>query len=101
MGTWRHKAALKAAATRRANAASREYHKKATIPAQENVDGLLHMLIAEKSGIRVWWAGERRLRLGADSGLLLKTFDGGRIWRVLIDGYKHSQDFHAAYWRIR
>jgi hypothetical protein len=98
--TPREKAARKAARTRAANAAAWKRWKEVGEPTLIKIDLLVHRLIKQENGISLRWIGTRRLRKGAQYGRLVRTFHGGKLWRVLIEGYAHPQDFHPAFWEV-
>ena len=40
----------------------------------------------------------RKLKNGAEYGTLIKVLHGGRMWRVMVEGYKRHQDYHPSFW---
>lgn len=97
----RSAAAKKAAKTRAANKASWDRYFEVDVPVLRMINRLLNHLIFHHN-VRVRWKGvyRRKLKHGAEYGVVVKFMNGGKTWRVLIDGYKRPQDYHGSFWEI-
>jgi hypothetical protein len=72
-------------------------------PANRRMDVLLNYLL-KQIPISLHWNPlvdtGRKLKHGAEYGELVAILHGGRILRVLPEGYKKPLDFHPAYWEV-
>jgi hypothetical protein len=98
----RKRAARKAAETRAANRAMLKRWREVDEPSGRRMDALLNHLLSRGRTVSLRWnpLGDtgRKLKHGAEYGSLVKFMNGGRILRVLPEGYKQPMDFHPGYW---
>lgn len=87
--------------TRAANKAAMDRYHNVEVPVLNSIDILLNHLIVHQN-IRVKWKGVfgRKLMHGVVEGTVVKFMHGGKIWRVLIDGYKRPQAYHGSFWEV-
>jgi hypothetical protein len=97
----RQKAARKAARTRAVNKAAWERWEKMDRPALMMIDRLITRLATQEE-ITVQWARgtDARLKNDVEYGRLIRSLHGGKIWRVLPEGYRRPHDYHASMWRL-
>jgi hypothetical protein len=102
----RKKAARKAARTRAANRASWKRWIEVDRPAIARMDVLLNHILLQSGCGTIWLRWNpladtgRRLKHRAKWGKLVKILNGGRMLRVLAEGYRRPQDWHPAYWEF-
>jgi hypothetical protein len=100
----RQRAARKAARTKAANQAMFKRWREIEQPATRRVTGLLNHLLKAHGIVHLLWnplndsLGKSKLKNGVEYGTLVKFLNGGRLLRVLPEGYKQPQDYHPAYW---
>jgi hypothetical protein len=100
----RSKAARKAARTRAANRVMLKRWREVEEPASRRMDILLNRLLDSARPVDLRWNPlrdtGRRLKHNAEYGTLVKFLNGGRVIRVLPEGYKRPIDFHPAFWEV-
>jgi len=71
-------------------------------PASRRTTSLLNRMLSKIPSVPLRWNPladtGRKLKNGASYGELVKFLNGGRVWRVLPEGYKQAQDYHPVYW---
>ena len=90
----------KAAKTRAMHRAAEERWRTFDEPANRRIEMLINNLIQQRKRIDLRWLGQHRLKHGAQYGTLLKVRCGGKIWSVMVEGYKRPQLFPAAHWEV-
>jgi hypothetical protein len=97
----RRRAAKKAANTRAVWRAQMKYMREVVEPTNRRMDSLLAILMKGRT-LPLRWNPIRdtghKLKRGAEYGTLMRFVNGGRLLRVLPDGYKRPKDFHPSYW---
>ena len=97
----RKKAAKKGAETRAVNRLV-EGVSPNSLPSSRRMENLLNRLLKNGGPVDLLWNPLRdtghKLKNGGQYGTLVKFLDGGRIWRVLPEGYKRPLDYHPAFW---
>lgn len=100
--TLRQRAARKAARTRASNRAAWKRYYEVEEPAIRRTENLINHLLSNHGKVSLLFNPTkdvgRKLKNGAKYGTLIKFLNGGRLWRVLPDGYSQPQDFHPAFW---
>ena len=98
----RIKAARKGAKTRKANVAAMKRWLEIDKPSHEaTVDLCNRYLVLTRIKVRFNPRDSGlTLKKGSAYGTLVKVLGTGLIWRVLVDGYKHPQDYYAGFWEI-
>ena len=98
----RSRAARKAARTRADNSAMLRRWREVYEPSSRRMTTLLNCLLRDSGTVSLRFNPlcdkRSKLKNGAEYGTLIKFLNGGRILRVLPDGYKHPKDYHPAYW---
>lgn len=98
----RQKAARKGARTRAANQAMWKRWREVEQPATRRITGLINHLLRAHGKVSLRWNptvdNGQKLKNGAQYGTLVKFLNGGRLLRVLPEGYKQPHDYHAAFW---
>lgn len=99
----RRRAIRKGVQTRAVNRAMLKRWREVEQPASQRMDELLNYML---SGIHItlYWNplgnARQRLKKGVEYGELVKILNGGRLLRVLPEGYKRPQDFHPGFWEL-
>jgi hypothetical protein len=100
--TKRQKAARKGAITRAINRAALKRYEEVERPATLRLEALLNHMLKNSAAISLRWNPTKdvgvKLKNGAGYGTLIRFLDGGRVWRVLPEGYKTPKDFHPSFW---
>lgn len=100
----RQRAARKAVRTRAANHAMLKRWREVEQPATRRITGLINHLLKAHGKVSLRWNptsdawGKFKLKNGAEYGTLVEFRNGGRMLRVLPEGYKQPQDYHPSLW---
>ena len=99
--TQAQKSARKAARTRAANVAMMKRWREVDEPAARRAENLFNSLLKGRT-VQLRWnppgGVSRKLMHDATYGELVSVRAGGRIWRVLPEGYRRPQDWHCGFW---
>ena len=100
--TKHQKSARKAARTRATNRAMLKRWREVDEPTWRRMDVLLNGLLREAGDVSLRWNPlggiTRKLKHGAQHGTLVGFQNGGRLLKVLVEGYKRPQTFHPGFW---
>jgi len=98
----RSKAARKGARTRAVNRATVRRWHEVERPAMRRMTSLLNHMLSRLPEVHLRWNPltdtGHKLKNGASYGTLVRFINGGRILRVLPEGYKQPKDYHPAFW---
>ena len=95
------KSARKAARTRAVNLAMMKRWREVDQPAMRRAENLFNFLLKGRTVSLRWnplGGVSRTLKNGAMYGELVSVHAGGRVWRVLPEGYRRPQDYPCAFW---
>ena len=99
----RRMAARKGVRTRKLNQYSWDRFYKIDKPVLEMIDELLNAYISvARPVVHFIDRGKtgRKFKHGATRARLLGSSAGGKLWKVLVNGYKRPQIMHAGFWEL-
>lgn len=85
------------------NSENLEHYEKVGRPVNDMVDRIINRLLeVETVCVRLINRSGSPLRLKHNTqvGRLLKVSQGGKMWKVIPDGYTRPQEYFAGYWEL-